>query len=43
MSDVDLICLVETWKHQESKVPNIEDLSRGQHRTKNHTVEGLEA
>jgi hypothetical protein len=23
-SDIDFICLVETWEHEESKVPNIE-------------------
>jgi exonuclease III len=23
-SDIDIICLVETWEHEESKVPNIE-------------------
>jgi hypothetical protein len=23
-SDIDIICLVETWKHEESKVPNME-------------------
>jgi hypothetical protein len=23
-SDIDIICLVETWEHDESKVPNIE-------------------
>jgi hypothetical protein len=23
-SDIDNICLVETWEHEESKVPNIE-------------------
>ena len=24
LSDIDIICLVETWGHEESKVPNIE-------------------
>jgi hypothetical protein len=23
-SDIDIICLVETWEHEESKVPNIQ-------------------
>jgi hypothetical protein len=23
-SDIDIICLVETWEHEKSKVPNIE-------------------
>ena len=23
-SDIDIICLAETWEHEESKVPNIE-------------------
>jgi hypothetical protein len=24
LSDIDIMCLVETWEHEESKVPNIE-------------------
>ena len=24
LSDIDIICLVEIWEHEESKVPNIE-------------------
>jgi hypothetical protein len=23
-SDIDIICLAETWEHEESKVPNME-------------------
>jgi hypothetical protein len=23
-SDIDIICLVEKWEHEESRVPNIE-------------------
>jgi hypothetical protein len=24
LSEIDIICLVETWEHEDSKVPNIE-------------------
>jgi hypothetical protein len=24
LSDIDIICLVETWEHEEFKVPNVE-------------------
>jgi hypothetical protein len=24
LNDIDIICLLETWEHEESKVPNIE-------------------
>jgi hypothetical protein len=24
LGGIDIICLVETWEHEESKVPNIE-------------------
>jgi hypothetical protein len=40
---IDIIFLVETCKHKESKVPNIEGFSLWSYVTRDPTIEGLEA
>lgn len=42
-SDIDIICLAETWEHEESKVPNMEGFVLWSAWNKNPTVEGQEA
>jgi hypothetical protein len=39
MSEIDIILLVETWEHEESKVPNIEGFFLWQYRTRDRGID----